>query len=302
MHFEKKESRKRLESDGDGMREISDLHPRLQEKIAELKALVRKELKIEIGISECLRTVAEQDDLYAKGRTAAGSIVTNCRGNTYSSMHQWGVAFDFYLKCDVDKDGQTTDDAFNNRTKLFNKIGAIGERIGLEWGGSWKSIVDLPHFQLPDWGSTATKLKSAYGTPEKFFKTWDTSKVASNATVTSRSTNTSKASFKKLIMELQQALNKEFKAKLTVNGVADEKLLAVTPIFSKAISKNKPLTTAVLKALLQWHNCNCGKVNTVWGKQTTVAVGTFQTTVAGLKKADYVFSAKGKSWKKLLNL
>lgn len=284
------------------MREINDLHPRLQEKIAELKSLVRKELGIEIGISECLRTVAEQDALYAKGRTATGSIVTNCRGNTYSSMHQWGVAFDFYLKCDVDKDGQTSDDAFNNQTRLFNKIGAIGQRIGLEWGGSWKSITDLPHFQLADWGSTASKLKQKFGTPDKFFATWDTSKVASNAVSTSKNTDVSKVSFKKLVMELQQALNEEFNAKLTVDGFAGPKTLAATPTFSKAVSKNKPLTTAALKALLQWHSCDCGKVNAVWGAQTSAAVKEFQITVVGLKKADYVFSAKGKSWKKLLKL
>ena len=40
------------------------------------------------------------------------------------------------------------------------------------WGGSWKSPVDKPHFQLPDWGATASKLKKQYGTPEEFMKSW----------------------------------------------------------------------------------------------------------------------------------
>lgn len=155
------------------MRDVTQLHPELQKKVEQLKALC-SENGIKIGISECLRTVAEQDALYAKGRTTGGSIVTNCKGSTYSSMHQWGVAFDIYLIMDVDGDGKTSDDAFNNATRLFNKIGEIGQSIGLEWGGSWKSIVDMPHFQLPDWGSTATKLKAQYGTPEKFMATWET--------------------------------------------------------------------------------------------------------------------------------
>ena len=155
------------------MRDITQLHPRLQPLAIELQKQCKKE-GILIGISECLRTVAEQDALYAKGRTAPGNKVTNCRGVSFSSMHQWGVAFDVYLKMDVDKDGQTSDDAYNNTTKLFNRVGAIGKKLGLEWGGDWKSPVDLPHFQLPDWGSTAKKLKEQYGTPDKFMDTWKT--------------------------------------------------------------------------------------------------------------------------------
>lgn len=284
------------------MRNINDLHPKLQNKIIELKKLVKKELGIEIGISECLRTKAEQDVLYAKGRTTAGSIVTNCKGSSYSSMHQWGVAFDFYLIYDVDKDGKTSDDAYNNQTKLFNKVGAIGQKIGLEWGGSWKSIVDLPHFQLPDWGSTATKLKQKYSTPEKFFKTWDTSKTTSTVTQTSTSTDTNQASFKKLIMNLQQALNKEYKAKLTVDGLAGTKTLAVTPTLNKAISKNRPLTTEAVQSLLNYHGYNCGIADGIWGSKTDTATKNFQKKKVGLKKADGVFTAKAKSWKKLLNL
>ena len=161
------------------MRNVSQLHPTLQKKVVELQKECKKQgIKIKIG--ECFRTVAEQNALYAKGRTAPGSIVTNAKGNSYSSMHQWGVAFDFFLDMDVDKDGKTSDDAFNNATKLFNKVGSIGKKLGLEWGGDWKSIKDLPHFQLPDWGSTATQLKKKYGTPDKFKATWSAKEEVKN--------------------------------------------------------------------------------------------------------------------------
>ena len=161
------------------MRNVSQLHPELQKKVVKLqKECLKAGIKIKIG--ECFRTVAEQNALYAKGRTAPGSIVTNAKGNSYSSMHQWGVAFDFFLDMDVDKDGKTSDDAFNNATKLFNKVGAIGKKLGLEWGGDWKSIKDLPHFQLPDWGSTATQLKAKYGTPDKFKSTWGAKEEVKN--------------------------------------------------------------------------------------------------------------------------
>ena len=161
------------------MRNVSQLHPELKKKVVKLqKECLKAGIKIKIG--ECFRTVAEQNALYAKGRTAPGSIVTNAKGNSYSSMHQWGIAFDFFLDMDVDKDGKTSDDAFNNATKLFNKVGAIGKKLGLEWGGDWKSIKDLPHFQLPDWGSTASQLKAKYGTPDKFKATWGVKKEVKN--------------------------------------------------------------------------------------------------------------------------
>lgn len=161
------------------MRNVSQLHPTLQKKVVKLQQECKRQgIKIKIG--ECFRTAAEQNALYAKGRTAPGSIVTNAKGNSYSSMHQWGVAFDFFLDMDVDKDGKTSDDAFNNTTKLFNKVGAIGKKLGLEWGGDWKSIKDLPHFQLPDWGSTTSQLKAKYGTPDKFKETWGAKEEVKN--------------------------------------------------------------------------------------------------------------------------
>lgn len=213
------------------MRDTKALHPRLQEKIAELQKLCKKN-RITIGIGECVRTVAEQDALYAQGRTKPGNKVTNAKGSTYSSMHQWGVAFDFYLIMDVDGDGKTSDDAFNNATGLFNKVGKLGQSIGLEWGGSWKSPVDMPHFQLPDWGSTATKLKNIYGTPDKFMKTWagntDVQKSDKPVTVTTPSKT-------QLIVEPAKRKNNKFVGtyKTTANlnlraGVGTSKAVLLT--------------------------------------------------------------------------
>lgn len=152
------------------MKDVTKLHPKLQKKIKELIALCAKN-GIKIRVTECVRTKAEQDALYAKGRTAPGSKVTNCKGSSYSSMHQWGVAFDYVIDQDTDNDGDI-DIKDLYYVKLMNVVGKLGQSIGLEWGGSWTSIVDKPHFQLPDWGSTSKKLKATYGTPEKFMATW----------------------------------------------------------------------------------------------------------------------------------
>lgn len=148
-------------------RDITQLHPRLQEKIAELKELCKKE-NLSIGIGECFRSVAEQDALYAQGRTKPGNIISNAKGSTYSSQHQWGISFDFFKNIK----GHEYDD-----TAFFNRVGALAKSIGLAWGGDWKNPVDKPHLYLPDWGSTTTKLKNQYGTFEKFKATWEVKKV-----------------------------------------------------------------------------------------------------------------------------
>ena len=72
-------------------RDITLCHPELQQKAEKLISACRGQGLL-IGIGECFRTVSEQDALYAKGRTAPGSIVTNAKGTSYSSHHQWGTA------------------------------------------------------------------------------------------------------------------------------------------------------------------------------------------------------------------
>lgn len=145
------------------MRDITLCHPRLQVLASQLVDDCRKDGLI-IAIGETLRTVEEQDALYAQGRTKPGQIVTNAPGSSYSSYHQWGTAFDIYRN-----DGKG---AYNESGNFFKRVGAIGVSLGLEWGGNWTSIVDQPHFQLPDWGSTTAGIKKLYASPEAFMKTW----------------------------------------------------------------------------------------------------------------------------------
>lgn len=145
------------------------IHPDLVKKLKKLKKKCKKK-GFFINYSEGFRTADEQNELYAQGRTKPGHIVTNARGSSYSSQHQWGIAVDFYLNMDVDGDGDKKDDAFNNSTEIFNKVGRIAKSIGLSWGGDWISIKDNPHLYLPDWGSTTGTLKKFYGSPDVFMK------------------------------------------------------------------------------------------------------------------------------------
>lgn len=112
-------------------------------------ALVQKAsaVGITIKIISGLRTYAEQDALYAQGRTAVGHVVTNARGG-YSN-HNFGIAFDV---------GVFEGSKYLPDSPKYKAVGALGVDLGLEWGGKWKTIVDQPHFQLrPTWASDLTE-------------------------------------------------------------------------------------------------------------------------------------------------
>ena len=109
------------------------------------RALVQKAdaAGIKIKIISGLRSYAEQDALYAQGRTAPGNIVTKARGG-YSN-HNFGIAFDI---------GVFEGNKYLPESPKYKAVGALGMDLGLEWGGNWKSIVDQPHFQLrPAWAA-----------------------------------------------------------------------------------------------------------------------------------------------------
>lgn len=85
------------------------------------------------------RTWAEQDELYAQGRTKNPNLptVTNARGG--QSNHNFGIAFDV---------GVFKGEKYLGASPLYAALGPIGEGIGLEWGGHWKSRIDQPHYQV----------------------------------------------------------------------------------------------------------------------------------------------------------
>lgn len=90
------------------------------------------------------RTYAEQNALYAKGRTAGGAIVTNARGG--QSNHNFGIAWDVGIFVDgVYYTGinKRQNDAYG---ALAAKIKASAFETPLEWGGDWISIKDAPHY------------------------------------------------------------------------------------------------------------------------------------------------------------
>lgn len=148
-------------------RELTLLHPKLQAVLPRIKEECERQ-GLYVLWTDGMRTKAEQDALYAQGRTKPGSIVTNVAYP--NSMHNWGVAVDF---CRNVK-GREYDDTDN----FFYRVGFVAKQFGLEWGGDWKSFKDKPHLQLAEYSfdGTTAYLRSTYETPDKFIETWRAAK------------------------------------------------------------------------------------------------------------------------------
>jgi len=129
--------------------DMKKLHPVLQEKV---KQFCDKLVKADIGLLiYCgYRSNAEQDALYAQGRTVAGKIVTMAKAG--QSKHNFTIngkpaskAFD----CVPMRYGKPV---WGNSSKqdieLWNAVAEIGESVGLEWAGRWKRFREFPHFQI----------------------------------------------------------------------------------------------------------------------------------------------------------
>jgi hypothetical protein len=120
-------------------RNIEKLHPKVRDKARAFINKVEKELGIRLRATSTLRTYAEQDELYAIGRTTKGGKVTNARGG--QSNHNFGTALDVVPIVNGQADWKTTADT-------WNKIANVGKSLGFKWGGDWKSFVDKPHFEM----------------------------------------------------------------------------------------------------------------------------------------------------------
>ncbi len=134
------------EADPRSEKNIATLLPEVQ---PEARALVQKAALngIRIKIISALRTFAEQDELFAQGRTKPGKKVTNARGGF--SNHNFGIAFDV---------GVFEGNKYLPESVKYKAVGVLGTDLGLEWGGNWKTIVDQPHFQLrPTWAAELTE-------------------------------------------------------------------------------------------------------------------------------------------------
>jgi len=108
--------------------------------------------KLAIRLVMTLRTIAEQDALYAQGRTTPGPIVTKARGG--QSFHNFSLAFDFCLLRDTDGNGTWETISWSeladfnvNGLPDWKEVVKVFTDAGWEWGGAWSSIHDAPHLE-----------------------------------------------------------------------------------------------------------------------------------------------------------
>ena len=140
-------------------KKLQGVHPVVAAKVRQLIEEAYRE-GINVIITQGLRTVEEQNALYAQGRTKPGKIVTNAKGGY--SYHNFGLAFDFAL---MNPDGSISWEV-NDKWK---RVAQIGKSLDLEWGGDWKDFKDYPHFQYT-FGLSLADLRTGKRPPQQVIK------------------------------------------------------------------------------------------------------------------------------------
>jgi len=98
---------------------------------------------IDFVITEGLRTKARQVEMVAKGAS-----------KTMKSRHITGHAVDLVPLLDLDKDGKIEVEEMYNwpvmrKLAPWVVLAAKDVHIPIEWGGTWTTFPDGPHYQLP---------------------------------------------------------------------------------------------------------------------------------------------------------
>lgn len=91
------------------------------------------------------RSNAEQDELYALGRTKKGKVVTNAKSGDSAHNYNPSAAFDIAF-IGLNKKLDWSKELFILFAEIIVKIQPL-----VECGVNWVSFVDAPHYQLKDW-------------------------------------------------------------------------------------------------------------------------------------------------------
>lgn len=159
---------------------IATLHPKIRQKTLDAYTHINNKLLgkgVRLRFAYTTRTIEEQDELYAQGRTklfdSSGKRlgkVTQAKGG--QSIHNYHLAFDIVLLLDKDSDGKFESATYEMLD--FDKDGKSDwlevveylKSIGFTWGGDWE-FKDKPHFEMT-FGHTWKTLKSDYDKGKTF--------------------------------------------------------------------------------------------------------------------------------------
>lgn len=125
---------------------IKLMHPKLRGALLNEYLEINTKLPkgVRLRFTQTLRTIDEQNDIYAQGRTKPGKIVSNAKGG--QSIHNYGLAFDIVILYDKDGNG-TLETASWDEDKYWMQVVNCFKSKGWSWGGDFKSIYDSPHFE-----------------------------------------------------------------------------------------------------------------------------------------------------------
>jgi hypothetical protein len=136
----------------DDITAIEHLDSRFQSLAKKLLLRANLDLGLDLRITEGFRSIETQNEYYSYSRTQAqlnavglNNIIAKpnlpWKTNAYGgqSPHNYGLAIDV-----VDRN--------QGYGINWNRLGALGTSLGLDWGGYWRpAIRDRPHFQMTNW-------------------------------------------------------------------------------------------------------------------------------------------------------
>lgn len=130
-------------TDNISIKRIAKLHPKIRAEVPDILSEIQSK-GVSIRVTQGLRTIQEQNDIFAIGRTTPGKIVSNAKGG--SSFHNYGLALDF---CLLHSDGSVSfnmaEDLNHDKVADWMQVVSVFKSHGWEWGD--RGYVDTPHVQ-----------------------------------------------------------------------------------------------------------------------------------------------------------
>ena len=121
---------------------IATLDPSFIPLVQAFKLALLKATGYEWLADQGRRTIAQQNAIYAQGRSAPGKVCTKAKGG--QSAHNFGLAVDLVPI----KDGDLWWEAPKS---LWQQAADLAKTMGLVPGFYFNSLFDPDHFEAPDW-------------------------------------------------------------------------------------------------------------------------------------------------------
>lgn len=141
---------------------LGEVHPALRKRILQLDEMIPS---VNLQISQGLRSWAQQNALYAQGRTSPGAIVTDVPAGY--SAHNFGYAVDV-----VPEDIIPGQPDWNVTHPAWVKILMTAPSCGLAEGAAWRTFPDDPHLYLQELPAEPTDEMRAQFTDGGLMEVW----------------------------------------------------------------------------------------------------------------------------------